>query len=204
MRLSLDSWDEIGVSVRAPRLAYGLVAVVVAFGGPAACKKKPVEIEASGTHTPRRPLAVELPEDEPKAAPPVEAPAPSATAEAAPSQAPQVEAAAVFPLPLIEGSTVQRRMEVLPGAARETQQVVLRVEKPIADVAEFYRSALEADGYKVQRIAPDEAKRVVLNGTKGDRTSIIVVMINPADKATIASLTTSRRVPKAKDPTQVH
>lgn len=203
MRLSLDSWDEIGVSVRAPRLVYGLAAVAFALGGPVACKKKPVEIEASGTHTPQRPMAVELPEEEAKAAP-VESPAPSVTAEAAPSEAPKVEAPGAFPLPLIEGSAVQRRMEVIPGAARETQQVVLRVEKPIADVAEFYRSALAADGYKVQRVAPDEAKRVVLNGTKGDRTSIVIVMINPADKATIASLTTSRRVPKAQDPTQVH
>lgn len=180
---------------------YGL-ALLLASGGLGACKKKPVEIEAAGTHTPQRPLAVELPEDEPQPSAPAEPSPPSASAEAAPSAPPQAEEATAFPLPLIEGSTVQRRLEVVPEAARETQQVVLKVEKSVADVAEFYSNALTADGYKVERIAPDEAKRVVLSGTKGERSSLIVVMVSPNEKGTIASLTTSRRSPKA--PTYKH
>lgn len=174
---------------------YGL-ALLLALGGLGACKKKPVEIEAAGTHSPQRPLAVELPEDEPQPSAAAESPTASAAPDAAPS-APKAEEAAAFPLPLIEGSTVQRRMEAVPEAASETQQVVLKVEKSVADVADYYSNALTADGYKVERIAPDEAKRVVLSGTKGERSSLVVVMQSPTDKATIASLTTSRRSPKA-------
>ncbi|MFO0727660.1 MAG: hypothetical protein U1E65_28030 [Myxococcota bacterium] len=169
------------------------------------CREKAVEIPAEGTHVAQAPKAIELeePAGVPEESPAAEVPAPEATAAAAsPSAAaPSAPAAEVpFPLPILEGAKVLRRVDPVEGAGNETRQITFRTEKPIADAASFYEAELTRGGYKPNRTEPPRGGSVTLAGNREGLQAVVLVMTDPADKSTLISLTTSRHNKKAVSP----